>query len=537
MKPVHVAAAIAGLAIAATLYLHGLDRVPVYLGLDEAHFAVHGYALAETGRNLNGDRLPLFVNLADPRGDQPVLPWGNSWYQPVLFYLVAATLFWLPLTEATIRLPMALLGGVLNIVLIYAVAWRLSRRHLFAAVAATLLACSPASLILSRQALDYMLPVPFILGWLLCLIMHLETGRPRWAWATGLLLGAGCYSYITSWMMMPAYLGTTCLVYALAANAPLRSGSVTVVAFAAPLLLLVPWLWLHPEMPGNVQQQYSVTDPSSPSLTQVLANGEGVVTAFRKQAAVYWDYFNPSFLFVFGGNSRNVSSGVAGVFPFAVAALLPAGVLALVRRPRREWLTWLLLVGVFTAPVPATLKGTPAAIQRATALLPFVALVSALGFGLMWDSRRRVVRWCAALLMLAALGQFAGFYGDYFGDYRLRSARSADATAFSEVAAALLAAVDRDDPPVIYLTTPMHDASAKWRFYMTKHGRLDLLDRTRYFDGQVLALKDAPPGSLAVVPLEEVSTAGVTESGAWVVDRSVTDLTGNPVVVIVRKTS
>jgi hypothetical protein len=216
--------------------------------------------------------------------------------------------------------------------------------------------------------------------------------------------------------------------------------------------------------------------------------------------------------------------------------LLPAGVLALLRRPSRDWITWLLLLGVATAPIPATLKGTPAAIQRATALLPFVALVSAFGFGLMWDSRRRVLRWCAAGLMLAAVAQFAGFYGDYFNGYRWRSARSADSTAFSEVAAALLAAVDRDATPVIYLTTPMHDASAKWRFYLTKHGRLDLLDRTRYFDGRVLALPDATNGSLAVVPLEEVSTTGVTESGTWERYRSITDLTGDPVVVIFRKT-
>jgi 4-amino-4-deoxy-L-arabinose transferase-like glycosyltransferase len=531
----YVGAAFAGLAITATLYLYGLDRVPVYLGLDEAHFGVHGYALKETGRNLNGDRLPLFVNLSDPLGDRPVLPWGNTWYQPVLFYLVAATLYWLPLSEASIRVPMALLGGVVNIALIYAVAWRLSRRHVIATAAAVVLGASPASLILSRQALDYMLPVPFILGWMLCLALHLETGRPQWAFAAGLVLGAGCYSYITSWMMMPAYLAMTVISYVLAAKAPSRSGVMTSAAFALPVLLLLPWLWSHPEFADNVRRQDATADSANPTLLQV-ASVHGVQAAIRRLTALYWDYFNPSFLFVFGGNSRNMSSGLAGVFPFAVALLLPAGVLALLRRPGRDWITWLLLLGVATAPIPAILKGTPAAIQRATALLPFVALVSAFGFGVMWDSRRRVLRWCAAGLVLAVVAQFAGFYGDYFSGYRWRSARSADATAFSEVAAALFAAVDRDATAVVYLTTPMHDASAKWRFYLTKHGRLDLLDRTRYFDGRVLALPDAAKGSLAVVPLEEVATAGVTESGTWELYRSIADLTGNPVVVIFRKT-
>ena len=66
-----------------------LGRAPVYFGGDEAHFAVVGHSLATTGRNLNGDFLPLFINLADPASDQGALPWGNTWYQPLLFYLVA----------------------------------------------------------------------------------------------------------------------------------------------------------------------------------------------------------------------------------------------------------------------------------------------------------------------------------------------------------------------------------------------------------------------------------------------------------------
>ena len=81
-------------------YLLGLGGAPVYLGGDEAHFAVGGYAIATTGRNLNGDLLPLFFNLADPQGDPQGMPWGATWYHPVMFYLVALVLKVLPLSVA-----------------------------------------------------------------------------------------------------------------------------------------------------------------------------------------------------------------------------------------------------------------------------------------------------------------------------------------------------------------------------------------------------------------------------------------------------
>lgn len=54
--------------LVAVVYLFDLGGAPVYFGGDEAHFAVGGHSLATTARNVNGDLLPLFVNLADPLG-------------------------------------------------------------------------------------------------------------------------------------------------------------------------------------------------------------------------------------------------------------------------------------------------------------------------------------------------------------------------------------------------------------------------------------------------------------------------------------
>ena len=197
----------------ALIYVFDLGRTPVYFGGDEAHFAVVGHSIATTGRNLNGDVMPLFFNLADPASDLGPLPWGNTWYQPLLFYIVAATLTVAPLSEFAVRLPVAIVGGVITPILLYLVALRLFKRRGLALFSAVVLALSPPHLILSRQALDYVCPLPFMLGWFWFLLDYAETRRLKSVALAGVCLGLGFYSYIASWVMMPIYLALSAIVY------------------------------------------------------------------------------------------------------------------------------------------------------------------------------------------------------------------------------------------------------------------------------------------------------------------------------------
>lgn len=148
------AALVALLAASTTFYAFGLDRAPVYLGGDEAHFAIGGYAIATTGRNVNGDRLPLFFNLEDPLGDPVPMPWGDTWYHPYLFYLVALALKVLPFSEAAVRVPNAIIGGLVTPWLIFAAARRMRFGFSGSIAAAAAVVLAPTHFILSREALD-----------------------------------------------------------------------------------------------------------------------------------------------------------------------------------------------------------------------------------------------------------------------------------------------------------------------------------------------------------------------------------------------
>ncbi len=139
------------------------------IGGDEAYFASHAHAIATTGRDLDGRFLPLFFRIDI-----------HTWYQPLLVYLMAAVFSIVQVSEAALRTPTALIG-VIDVLLVYAVALRLLGRRRDAVVAAVVMALTPAHFILARQGLDYIAPLPFVLGWLWCLLAALDTGRARFA--------------------------------------------------------------------------------------------------------------------------------------------------------------------------------------------------------------------------------------------------------------------------------------------------------------------------------------------------------------------
>ncbi|HYE88160.1 MAG TPA: glycosyltransferase family 39 protein [Vicinamibacterales bacterium] len=510
--------------VALALYGYRLGDTPAYLGLDEAHFANHAHSIATTARDLNGNRLPLFISLEDPLGDRPTLPWGVTWYHPYGVYLIAAALTMAPLSEGVIRAPFVALAA-LNLCLIYLVTWRWYHSRALAAAAGGLLALTPAHFILSRLALDYVLPLPFTLAWMYCVTSVLRQPTRRIALITGLVLGLGCFSYVSSWLMMPAYLAISLAVIVRQSRRDLLMPLVT--GFVLPLLLLVPWVMFHPEMPGNVVAQYQAGEARRSVVSALLA-GDGVAMAVRDAMSAYWSYFDPSFLFVSGGASRLVSTGSIGVWPIGVAVLMAIGVIRVLRRLGEPWVT-VVFVGFVLAPLPAALKGEPFAIQRAISLLPFGVLLAV--EGLAGAARGTAALRVIAILAIATLPlQFAGFVRHYFDGYRPQAARALDPTAFPETARVLIEQWRANGEPALAITAPLYDVSAKWRFYAIANGHEAALARTTYFNGDLSELREMPRGTLAVV-----ETATFTPSDRWTIVARPASVFGETPLTVLRR--
>lgn len=513
--------------MSAAIYTNQLDRVPAYLTLDEAHFSVHAASIAQTGRNLNGELLPPLISLDDPEGEPMELPWGSTYYLPFGIYLIAGALQILPLTEAAVRTPSALLGGVINVALIFAVASALFRNRLAAISSAAVLALAPANLIISRQALDSVCQPPFILGGLWCLASYLRRPDPRWALAAGAIFGCGIYAYVTSVIFMPFYLAVFWVISWRAGVLERRAVAWSIAGFAIALLPMALWLVAHPDAARSLQMQYNRADPGSATLMQTLASG-GFSAAIADTVRIYWSYFDPTFLFIQGGNARNLSTGDTGVFLYPVAVLAPIGLYHL---RHNHVVRLLLVIGLLAAPIPAVIKGAPYAIQRASGLLIFVSLLSGIGLASLALSKRALARATAGVLAVLMVWQFAAFYGAYHDSYRIGSGQVYDPTAFRDAAELVIASDGERAATSVYLPANFYDVGAKWRFYTRKHERASLWQRTVYF-GDAAALAGAPLESIAVLPQ---TSASAPPPGGWATIGVVKNLMGDTTAAVIRR--
>lgn len=355
---------------AALLYLPQLRDAPFYLNRDEMFFGLTAHSMASTGHDTMGRLLPLYF--------QTQMRYGSEmWFQPVLMYAITLSVKLLGLSEGTIRLPMAL-AGVADVVLVYFIGRLLFGRELLAVAAAVLLALTPAHLINSRIAMDFQAPLPFILGWLLCLLLYMRRGNPRLLSAAGMLLGIGVYSYIAAYMLMPIYALLTCVVLYLRRE-PLKNYGVLAIGFILPVLCCLPYLSAHPSVLHDVFWHYAREKPQDASAADLLA-GFVSLDRFATAVSVYWRFWGPRFLFIDGPHAM----WVAGAFLVPASGLLAAGLL---HAPRRSVSIAVLLIGgLLTAPIPASLVGDVDAIHRAAAVLPFGVLLAVLGLDALWSS-------------------------------------------------------------------------------------------------------------------------------------------------------
>ena len=506
------------LLLAAALYLGRLGDSPINMTTDEARFAVQAHTLAETGSDSRGNRLPLFFLITDPLIANHT---SVAWWQPQLFYLITGSFSLLPVSEFSARLPIALIA-LLNVWLIYAVARRAFGNAWYGVAAAMLLALTPAHFIMGRMATDYFLPLAFALAWLLCLLECQRRDSAGMAVGTGLVLGLGLFSYITSWMVMPLYLALTCLVLWQEGKS-LRFMTLVTAGFALPLLPLAVWLTANPTMPRDVFTNYHV----STSLRLV------------ERTSLYWDYFNPSYLFFSGGSNMTWATRQAGLFPLALAVLLPLGTWNIARRqPAGVRTIW--LAGFLLAPLPI-IAALPEAPQYATArhllAVPFGVLVALSGIEWLMTAGSRSGQIVAMVLALSIPVQFVPFARDYFSDYRLRSAFWSDSMNMRGMVAGVVALDTAVTVPAVYLSDQDlgEDKVVKWWFYLLATGREDLWQETKYFSPDRTLTSGIARGSVLVVSDKSRLLPSLTTNGEWSVAATVTDVTGTPTATILRR--
>jgi len=491
-RTVAARAAIGGLLLAAVaaIYATGLSRAPIYLMHDEVNFALQGHAIADSGRDTNGRLMPVYFSEAGFEAGR----------DPVPIYAMAATLLVLPLSEAAVRLPIALIG-VLDVLLMWALARRIFASELLGVLAALLLALTPGHFINARLALSILCPLPFMLAWLICAERFSAQPSRGASIGAGLALGLGIYSYLAAMVMMPVYLAISlATVWRDWRRPPAR---LIVLGFVAALLPLVAWHWWHPERFAEV---FAVYRPAgeAPALS-----APGVLGMLRDRLSVGWSFFDPDLWFVSGSGRVTNSTRMAGLFPLAFAVLLPVGVYATLRG-RLGRLGPIVLIGCVSAPLATVLSGK-LEVNRILFVLPFGVLIAAAGLAQLWEARG-IKRAIGIGLVAVVCGQFAAVYVDYMGPYRERSSAWFGGNMRGAVMAAIASKEAGGGEVWLNAKTPIE---RYWKFYAIATGHQDWATSPRYYDPAHLVATAMTPPAILVCGAQDAACRAVGGRASW----------------------
>lgn len=519
-------------------YSAGLTHSPPHLHHDEVVISLQAHSIATTGRDLQGRLFPLYFEMPEI-GDR-------VWYQPTIEYLTALVLQVLPMTQWSLRLPTALVA-TLDVLLMFFVARRLFGSERWGWVAAVLLAATPTHIVLGRVAFDFIYPLPFILGWLLALLVYLDRREPWRLFVATMILGAGFYSYIASVAMMPIYLAMT--LYLLFANRLLtvRTAAIAIAGFAVPLLLLVPWVVAQPAFVLDVLNRYSIgTTPPTGSGREIQSSLSGTIgnvlswlrfSVVSDRVTLYWTFFNPAFLFLMGGFTHlTATTRLVGVFLMPFIVLIPLGLIQMVTVVRSAT-SVVVFLGFALAPLAAVLSvKEPYASSRQLPIMVFGVIIATYGLQRAWAWRAPAGRAFAVALIALLPLHFGFFVYHYFGAYHGYAAAVFEWN-HEDALAAIIERNPADRPQPVFLTAGREKIiDAFWKLSLAMADREDLLPHTTYFDSATLDGFDSiPPGAFVLVTVDDKALLEGVKTGAFTEILRVPEPADEPVFTVLRR--
>lgn len=233
-------------------------------------------------------------------------------------------------------------------------------------VTAGLFALTPLLWLQARQAPASLVPLPFVTGWLLAMAQCQHGRSTWWPGVAGAFLGAGVYTSYASMVMMPLFLLLTVAVAGYGRMLPLRGIALMVAVFAAAVSPVALFLIRHPDLYRNTVNAYHLYDANRFNLRQGVREMASWV-GLTARSEVFYDYFNPAFLFLTGR-----------VLLFPLAVLIPAGLFHIVS-DEKTLVARLAVAGFLAAPFAASLTAEPPTEGRILFITPFAAIVSAYG--------------------------------------------------------------------------------------------------------------------------------------------------------------
>jgi 4-amino-4-deoxy-L-arabinose transferase-like glycosyltransferase len=370
-----------------------LDQFPLGFFPDESSIAFNAYAIAKSGVDEHGVRLPVYFKAF------------GEYKNPLFIYASVPVIQVLGLSRYSARLVSALLfvmaAGVLVVILKQQAGDNRQNRWPII-LAGTFFLALPWTFLLGRVVFEIAaFPLLFFAG-LLCLVKfdHQVNSRRQLFWWLGFTVSMGLlfYSYTVARFLAP--------ILWLVAGGLWRKklGPVRLVVSGLVFgLFLWPAVWWESAYPGSLLARYQMVATEA-SYFDYLIN--------------YLKHVSPYFIFSLGdGNQRHsiVGQGLlyASTLPFCVV-----GLWQICQQESRKLGSW-LVAGLLLSPIPASLTLPVPHVLRVVGLMSILSYLMGLGVVSMWQ--RQSQRKIAVALSLMILFQSVIFLRYYFTQYQFES--------------------------------------------------------------------------------------------------------------------
>ncbi|OQY19526.1 MAG: hypothetical protein B6I35_11565 [Anaerolineaceae bacterium 4572_32.2] len=385
------------LLLGAALRFVALEHSPPGLAPDEATNGYDAYSIALTGRDQHGNFLPtVMVSL-------------NDYRMPAFIYAAVPFVAALGLSVTSVRMAAAACGW-LTLPLIYWLGARMFDRPA-GLVAALLLALSPWHLPFSRMGLEGTVVVLLVTSCVAAFWKWRAAGhRWRWALLAAIIFGLSLYGYAIMKLFTPLLAVGLGLLFWPDFKAHWRQGLVMICVIGLMALPVISDTLRMSELMQARYNQIAVFSSSRPLK-------DGVAEALSN----WWVHISPQYLFARGDMDMLQHPPGGGQLywaqlPLLLIALAGGALLPKQRRVSAVLVLWIALSGIPVALTHLNAPGSGHSLRSIQAVVPW-QILSAAGFALAWNMRRK---WRAALVLFLIVGlaaQAVPYLRYYFTGY------------------------------------------------------------------------------------------------------------------------
>lgn len=399
------------------LRIYNLSSYPVGFHQDEASLGYNGYSLMLTGKDDNGNRFPLYVDMF---GDN-----RPSGYH----YLTIIPIKLFGLNEFATRFPGALFGSI-TVFAVYLLAYAIFKNKKLSLLSALFIAISPWNVSLSRASAETIVALFFIILGFSLIIYSLQSEKPKYVLIGTIFLTFSFFFYHTSRVFVPLlYLILIIYLFPIHKEINKRFKNSFTFSFLFLSILALSLIFIakggtgrfgqvnifgFPETKLIMEEQIREDGVSKSSIVMTRLVHNKIINYSLSFISNYFDYFTGQFLFIKGGLPNwYLVPGVGLVylieFPFIII-----GIILLATSKRR--VDKIPIIWFLAAPLTAsiTMDDVPN-LQRAVVMFPVIEIIAAYGFYSFINSKKNINK-SVVLLFLAVLFflNFVYFIHQYF---------------------------------------------------------------------------------------------------------------------------